>query len=170
MRRVFVFVALFGAACSSGPPEASAPPAPVPAPASQSPATTAWFFMGDAGLAIPSTCTATCDLQCDVWAGVVQCGDARLRIYGGFTSMAGMALNAKGAELEGQSTMARGGTLRWGIGTPGEFCASILDGEWNWEICGRDDESHRRAVLGLTKDYSVDAPKARLIDCPNSGC
>src|SRR5262245_52948109 len=133
-------------ACTGRPPNASAPPATLRAPMPS--CLTPWLFMGDTGIPIPLTCAATCDLQSDVWVGAVQCGAVSVRLYGGFTSMAAMALNKKGATVEAQSALSHGGTLRLGVAS-GEFCASILDGEWNWEICGSDDPTHRQEVLEL---------------------
>jgi hypothetical protein len=141
------------------------PPDPTPARI-RSLAAVRGFPMGEGAIPIPTECAAACRLECDIWAGEVTCGTAQWSVWGGFTSMAGMALDGKGAELSGAQAVGGTAKLRWGYAPDGRFCSAVNDGHWNWEICASPDQ--RESVRHASVRPRI--PEADLVDCPNTGC
>ena len=126
-----------------------------------------WYFMGDAAVPLPATCSAKCVLECDVWSGQIDCGDTHWSTYGGFSTMVGMQLEQRGASVEGRETLADGATLRWGTGPKQQFCVTIDRTRWLWEICGPDRPADRVAMLDIARGHRVNAPAD---DCEHGGC
>ena len=167
--RLAVLVAL-GSSCA--PPAANAPDqgkkAEVAQPATKRPPS--WLLMGDAALAIPEACSATCELECDVWKGTLKCGATQWSLYGGLDSMAGMGLDQRGSIVEGSKALAGTARLRWGTSAEAKFCADFRHDSWTWQICGSNEAVPRRDILALANGYAVGVPNQGLIACPQSGC
>ena len=128
--------------------------------------------MGNAAAPIPADCSASCILDCDVWAGQIECQGVQWEVYGGLASMAAMQLSQPGASVEGHQDLAAGADLSWGVG-PGpdrRFCTVVQRGAWNWEICSPDSPGQRVAILTMARGYTLSFPRERVLACKNDGC
>jgi hypothetical protein len=182
--RAIGLLAGFVAACGSAPSgEDARPRTPVPsAPVAVGAPAPSWYPMADSALPLPSTCSARCSLDCDVWSGEIEChgDDASIAVWGGLSSMAGMQLDGKTAKVEGQETLRDGARLRWGTTPGGDFCATVSwhppareagDGLfWTWQLCAPDSASRRALILQITRGHTKAVPSERVLQCPNTGC
>jgi hypothetical protein len=138
--------------------------------------------MADSTVPVPATCSAQCSLDCDVWSGTIQCqGDSgTIKVWGGLSSMAGMELDQKGAQLEGEEKLSNGDHLSWGTSPAGEFCATVAwhpseadPGDplnWTWQLCGRPSAATHTVLLGIVRAHARYIPGQRVLKCENQGC
>jgi hypothetical protein len=84
--------------------------------------------------------------------------------------MAGMRLGAPGSRREGASKLPTRGDLAWGTTVEKLFCATIVDAEWNWQLCAPDDPAVRRMLLSVAGGYSASDAHLPVIKCENLGC
>lgn len=123
--------------------------------------------MGDAAVAIPADCSATCLLDFDVWTGMIRCEGVpgEVTVYGGATTMAGMRLDDRHAHVEGTELLEDAVTLRWGTSADRHFCATLTRGGWNWQLCGDDAPVQRQTILRIARGYTRVFPSDRAIVC-----